>query len=259
MEENILKDMYLDLKINGKILGFRRKYNEEYEIILHFNSFFYKILEILSKKGVEQKNMYIIAAVAQLHKLYQSCILLFERGLKDIAYILIRSIIELTFKIKAVLNDEEFIDKMLLNELHETKKFLNYIKEKELFDIVPENQLKDYIELNNRKIAGRKKEEITNKKIADDYKMTKEYLVYKFHCDDIHQSTNAISKLIKKTENGFLIDIDLQLSDFKESIAWLLSISFEVFDVLFNQYLCCEELEKEYEEIITLSKKVFLE
>lgn len=258
MDENILEDMCLELKINEKIPNFRKKYTKEYDIVLQFNKLYYKIIELLSKKDVNQKNMYIISSIAQLHKLYQSCILLFERGLKDNAYILIRTIIELTFKIAEVLKNEDFIDQMLLDELHETKNILMDIKNNKLFDIVSENELNEYIELNRNEINNRKREKIYISKLAKDNNMVREYLVYRFHCDYTHQSTYAIGKIIKKIPTGYFLDINLQLNDFKYSVAWLLGNSFLVFDILFKKYIESESLKKEYEEIVQACTKVFI-
>lgn len=257
-EENILEDMYLDLKINDKIPSFRNQYKKEYEVIFQVNKLYYKIMELLSKGGTNQKNMYITASVAQLHKLYQSCILLFERGLKDSAYILIRTIIELSIKIAEVLKNDNFIDEMLLDELYETKNILINIKENKLFDIVPKEKLNEYIEVNANEINGRKRKRISTYNLAKNNNMEKEYLLYRFHCDYTHQSTFTISKIIKRTPKGYLLDINMQLKDFKHSIAWLLSISFIAYDLLFNKYLNNVELKNEYNQIVQTCMKIFI-
>ena len=83
MEDDILKDGYLDLKINSCIDGFRCRYKEEYNCLKEIDSFFYKIQDELIKKGANQQNTFIMASLVQLQKLYDSSILLFERGLVD--------------------------------------------------------------------------------------------------------------------------------------------------------------------------------
>ena len=50
------------------------------------------------KKADIGVGIYLLAAIMQLNSLYQSTIILLERGLKDPANVIIRTIIELAFK-----------------------------------------------------------------------------------------------------------------------------------------------------------------
>ncbi len=87
------------------------------------------------------KDVYLLASIVQLNKLYQSAILLFERGLRESANIIIRTIIEVSFKNIEVMRNIEFINELWLEQQYQNKKCLENIKNKKLFDLIPENKI----------------------------------------------------------------------------------------------------------------------
>lgn len=186
MEDDRLKEGYLDLKINSCIEGFRCRYKDEYNCLKEIDSFFYKIQDELIKKGANQQNTFIMASLVQLQKLYDSAILLFERGLVEAGNTLIRPILELSFKIIEVIMNEDFVEDLLLEEQHDNLKLMNDIENHKLFDLVPENQLKEYKEIIEKRIDGRKIPKTKANYLADKNGLYREYILYRLQCEYVH-------------------------------------------------------------------------
>ncbi len=251
MEDDILKDGYLDLKINSCIDGFRCRYKEEYNCLKEIDSFFYKIQDELIKKGANQQNTFIMASLVQLQKLYDSSILLFERGLVESGNTLIRPILELSFKIIEVISNDEFVEDLLLDEQYENLKLMKDIEEHKLFELFPENQLKEHKEIIEERIDSRKRPKTKSNYLAEKNGLYREYILYRLQCEYVHQSTGVIGRTIKVTSDGKIyVDADLQLKDFKKSIAWLLSITTISIEIILRQYIKNEDLSHEYNRII---------
>lgn len=76
-----------------------------------------------------RQDLYVLSSLTELNELFQSVVLLLERGLKDSAYIIIRSILELIFRIIEVIRNEKFIDTLSLKQQYDKyKKTPNIIK-----------------------------------------------------------------------------------------------------------------------------------
>lgn len=245
-----LKDEYLDLKINDCIIGFRDRYRKEFDVIKEFNVFF-RLLQIeLGKKGQGQQNVCIMASLNQLHKLYQSAILLFERGLVESANVLIRTILDLIFKITECIRSEDFVDKFLIEEKYELIKTLKNMKSSGTFDMIPQAKIEEYIEECNKEINNKPRPDFRASTLARNNGLEKAYILYRFQCDYTHQSASIIGRIIKQTEEGLYIDGDLQLEDFRQSIAWLMSITDIIFPIIINEYLKNEDLFKRHEQLV---------
>ena len=257
MDDDILIDEYLDLKINDCIIGFRDRYRKEYDVIKEFNAFF-RLLQIeLGKKGQEKQNVCIMASLNQSHKLYQSAVLLFERGLVESANVLIRTILDLIFKITECIRNEEFVDKLLIDEKYELIKTLQDIKRNSMFDMLPLEKIEKYIEECNKEIKNHPRPNLKASILATKNGLEKAYILYRFQCDYTHQSASTIGRIIKQTEDGLYIDGDLQLEDFRQSIAWLMSITDIIFPIIIKEYLKSEELQKKHEELVVNIESTF--
>ena len=251
VEKENLEDGYLDLKINKYIKGFREKYKNEYNCIKKVNMFFQKIQMELTKKGVTQQNTFIMASLSQLQKSYESSILLFERGLRESGNALIRTILDLSFKIIEVIRNEDFVEDLLLEEQYESLALLNDIETNKIFDMISEQQVKEYKKIVETNINHREKPKTKTIYLANKNKLNREYILYRLQCDYVHQSTGIIGSIIKRTSKGdYYIDGDLQLKNFKSSIAWLLSITTISIKVILEEYIKKEELIKEFNEIV---------
>lgn len=246
-----IKEGYLDLKINKYIEGFRKKYKNEYNCVKKVNMFFQKIQTELTKKGFTQQNTFIMASLSQLQKSYESTILLFERGLRESGNTLIRTILDLSFKIIEVIRNEDFVEDLLLEEQYESLALLNDIETNKIFDMISEKQVKEYKKIAKTNINNRKRPKTRTIYLVNKNKLHREYILYRLQCDYVHQSTGIIGSIIKRTSKGnYYIDGDLQLKDFKSSIAWLLSITTISIKVILEEYIKSEELIKEFNEIV---------
>ena len=251
MEENKFKDGFLDLRINNYIEGFRNKYKNEYNCLKEIDTFFYRIQKELTKKVVTQENTFIMASLSQIQKLYDSCILLFERGLVESANTLIRPILDLSFKIIEVIKNKEFVEDLLLEEQYELLALLNDIEEHKIFHMIPKDQVEKYNEIVKYNINNREKPKTKTNYLVNKNGLHKEYVLYRLQCDYVYQSTAVMMENIKITSNGIcFIDGDLQLNDFKTSIAWLLSITTISIKAILEDYIKNQELIEELNEII---------
>ena len=237
------KDEFIDLIVNDCVKDFRGKYLKEYTLINKFVKLFRMCEYEIKMNGSTTQDLYLLSAVTQLNELFQSSIILLERGLKDSAYIIIRSILELIFRIVEVIRNKDFINTMSLKQQYENKKILNDIKENNLFDMVSEKDVFNYIEKFNKEINGEKEPKFTLKELAKKNGFNKEYILYRLQCDYTHQTNFVIESKIKITESGFIIDGNFKLNDFKMSIAWLISITSIVFPVILDEYIKNKEIK----------------
>lgn len=235
MQKN--NDEFIDLKVNDCIIDFRQQYNKEYEIIYELINIFRLFEDKLEKKGLSKQNLYVLASLMQLNKLYQSSIILLERGLKESAFGTIRTILDLTFKIIEVIRNEEFIDLLSQYQQHETRKCLKDIKNNNLFDMIPEDEVIKLIEKYNQEINEEKQPKIRAYDLAKKNGFERAYILYRLQCDYTHQSNSVIESTIKVTENGYYIDGNFQIEDFKMSVALLISITVIVFPILIDEYI----------------------
>ncbi|MBR3153039.1 MAG: hypothetical protein IKF52_05540 [Clostridia bacterium] len=257
MEDNReLEDGYLDLKINKYIGNFRKQYENEYLCIKKINNYLYKIQNEIEKKGVSQQNVFIMASLTEIQKIFCSSILLFERGLPESANILIRSILELSFKIIEVIRNEDFVEDLLLVNLYEELAIINKIEESKLFDIVPQQETIRLKQKYKKEINGRIKPNAKPYYLAKRNNLNKEYILYKLQCEHSHQSIKIIGDIIEITDEGVIINGDLRLDEFKSSIAWILSIIAIAVEVILKEYINNNILKVEFDEILIYFKDI---
>lgn len=256
MKNREFKDGFIDLQMNNYIVRFREKYVNEYDVVKELYEIFKCILDELGKKGELQQNVYIMASITQLYKLYQSAIILLERGLRESANVLIRTILELSFKVIEVIRDKAFVDKFWLEQEYENWTTLKHIKENKLFHLVPEEQVNEHIEHYLQKTNGKNtKRTVTD--MAKNNGLLEAYIIYRIQCKYTHQSTSVIEGIIKRDGDRCYIDGNLQLNDFKESVAFLISIVIIPLPILFDEYLDNKELIEVYEMFCKKYEKVF--
>ena len=251
MEDNrVLEDGYLDLKINQYISNFRKQYENEYLCIKKFNNFLSKLQSEIGKKGVSQQNAFIMASLMEIQKIYCSAILLFERGLPESANILIRTVLELSFKIIETIRNKDFVEDLLLADFYEGLTIINDIEKSKLFDIVSQQKIIELKERYNKEINGKNKPKTKVNYIVNKNNLQKEYILYRLQCEHSHQSAKVIGDIIKITDKEIYIDGDLRLEEFKTSIAWILSIITIAVEVILKEYLNNDILQKEFDTIL---------
>lgn len=257
MGEYVLKDGFLDLAMNEYIINHRKQYQKEYEVITNFNEYIFKIINMLLSNGSNKQNMFIIASVVEMHKFYQSVVLLLERGLPESANSLIRSMIDLLIKLIEVIRVPKAVDILLLNADYETKNILNYLYQNELFDMVPKEELEELIGENEKKIKVGKNPRIKTKELAEKNNVIKMYTLFRFQSDYTHLSTNIIGRVIKTNDKGYYIDESLTINNFKMDIGLAISIISIMIEFILNEYMKNELLVNEYKKLEENFENVF--
>lgn len=250
-------DEYIDLIVNEYLPEFRQKHSNEYEIIYQLINLFRICEKQLEGLEVNRKNKFILASIMQLNKLYQSSVILFERGLKESANIIIRSILELSLKLISVIHDENFLDILLNDEAIEFKKLLNEIKENKFFDMIPKKIVDEYIKTCEENIDINIKEKPRVYKMASNNNLKKVYIFYRLQCDYTHQNTNIVAGIVKETDKVCYVDGNFQLEDFKFSVAYLISITIIAFPVIINEYLKNDNIKQQYDLFMENFEKSF--
>ena len=260
MDNNNLKleDGFLDLKLNVAIPVFREEHKSDYLVVLKVKSFLDELQNCFVDKTVSEQDKFLAASIVELNKLFQSAVLLYERGLPESANIVVRSILELSFKIIESVNNKDFLKEMIFDVNSNAIKTLNDIKNNEFYDIVPKDRLNkllsdcQHLESQNGKIN------IRAYNLAQRNKMLREYILYRIYCDYPHQSLKVIDEIVDYTPDGVNLNGDLRLEDFSQSIAMLISITMISFPKILEHSLIdgklkvqFDLLQKEFEKTYT--------
>lgn len=252
-----LEDGFLDLKLNEAIVAFRNEYKSEYALIFEIKSFLDEAQEFFLGKTVSKQDMFLSASILELNKLFQSAVLLFERGLPESSNIVIRSILELSFRIVELIRNDDFLKEMILDINSETLSTLKNIKKYELFDLVPQS---DFHKLLNdcQQVESKKgKTDIRASILAKRNGLEKEYIIYRTYCDYTHQSVKVIDENVKIKPDGVKLNGDLRLDDFSESIAMLASITMVPFSKLVEHSLIDKNLKCRFDLLQEVYVKTF--
>ena len=94
-DKNDLDEGFLDLHINDCIAKLRYKYEKEYNVVFELIDIFKILLKSFIGKRVLAKDLFVYSAIIELYKLFQSSVLLLERGLPISARSINRTIISI--------------------------------------------------------------------------------------------------------------------------------------------------------------------
>ena len=243
----ILQDGFLDLKLNAIITAFRQEHNAEYAVVFKIKSFLDEAQDCFVRKKVSKQDMFLSASIMELNKLFQSAVLLFERGLPSSANIIVRSILELSFKIIELIKNENFLQEMIMDINSETLKTLNNIKNEKLYELMPQDRLEQLLEDCQQKKSQSGNVNIGAYNLADRNGLKKEYILYRTYCGYTHQSLSSIDEFIETTPQGVTLDGDLRLADFSESLALLISITMISCPYIAQHSLICEKMKNQFD------------
>ena len=243
-------DGYLSDAFNKNIYNLRNQYKTEYEIADKIGELLYYVAETYCIKGTEQRNVYVTASIIQIYKYYQSSIILLERGLNEAAFSLVRSMIELSFKIIEVIRNKNSLYKIILKEQFEEKSILNYLKEKELYNLVDKETLNKKLEEIDKVIEGKKKpkKETSIYTIGDNNELYDAYAVYKYNCDYVHLSTRTIMEKVEFNKDGIFINSNPEFKNFKENINFIITIPLFILPYIV-EYVNTEDVNKKFNRI----------
>lgn len=239
-----MNDEFIDLLVNECLVDFRKEHEGEYKIVYDLIMFFRKCEEQFKGLQATRENVFLLSSIVQLNKLFQSAVIVFERGLKESGDIIIRSIMELVLKVISVIRKENFLDVLLNDEEKEKKKVFSDIKENKYFDIISEEQVDKMIQKCNENIDGRfQKSRVAQ--MAKDNDLDRLYILYRVKSAYTHQSSDVVAGIVKDTDGGLLIDGNFQLEEYKTSIALLISIVIPVLQVITDEFLRKDSLKEE--------------
>ena len=241
-----LQDGFLDLKLNTIITAFRQEHNAEYAVVFKVKSFLDEAQDCFVGKKVSKQDMFLSASIVELNKLFQSAVVLFERGLPSSANIIVRSILELSFKIIELIKNENFLQEMIMDSNLKTLKTLNDIKNNKLYNVVPSDLVEELLEDCRRKKTQSCNVNIGASALADRNGLKKEYILYRTYCDYTHQSLSAINEIIDITSQGVTLDGDIKLTNFSESLALLISITMISFPYFAQHSLIDEKIKDQF-------------
>lgn len=249
-----LTDGFIDLKINENLLGFRNAHQKEYAIIRETKTLLDSMQREFINQDVSKSEMYLVTAIIELNKLFQSAVVLFERGLLESGNIIIRSCLELSFKIVEIIKNKNFVDDMIKELNHETITTLNIIKSNKLYDIVPKLEVKRMLSIYNT--AGAKPK-ISPFKLAKKNDLMREYILYRLYCNDSHQSIATLSEIQIFEDNGVRLNGNLRLDKFSESVYMLISIIMIPFPTLIDEVFIDDKVKEQYEKLKENFQNVF--
>lgn len=256
MENKIqLPDGFVDMRINENLSKFRSEHKEEYKFIKETKKLFDKAQQKFIGQTVTKNEMYLATSLISLSKLFQSAVLLFERGLLEPGNIIMRSCIELSFKIVELIKNKKFINSMIKEQYYEAKNTLEIINNNKLYDMVPKETVEDL--LNKPQIKNSKYIKLSPYKLAQKNDLLEGYILYRLYCNDSHQSIATLSETQIFEDDGVRLNGNLRLEEFSSSIYMLISIVLVPFPTLIEKYSTDNELKKQYESLIDSFKRIY--
>lgn len=242
---------FLSTEINDCIPIFRNRFASEYELINQINEFCYDLQDRFIGYEATREVVYYLTALTELHKLYQSVILLLERGLDSSANIVMRSAIELSLKFLEAMRNPDQIDAFIA---HDEETHLKISKE---FQKNSGIEIEASISNGTFSPDHKKYKHLTTRELAERNDCGPLYTIYRLLCDDTHQSPYVLGQHIEKTENGVLVDAGFQLENFRKSAALLISIVIKPVPKLLCIIPNDDRLEKQYKLIENSYMSIF--
>lgn len=242
---------FLSTEINDCIPIFRNRFASEYELINQINEFCYDLQDRFIGYEATREVVYYLTALTELHKLYQSVILLLERGLDSSANIVMRSAIELSLKFLEAMRNPDQIDAFIA---HDEETHLKISKE---FQKNSGIEIEASISNGTFSPDHKKYKHLTTRELAEQNDCGPLYTIYRLLCDDTHQSPYVLGQHIEKTENGVLVDAGFQLENFRKSAALLISIVIKPVPKLLCIIPNDDRLEKQYKLIENSYMSIF--
>lgn len=249
-----LTDGFFDLRINDFLPKFRNTHKKEYELIRETKSLFDKAKCKFIGQTVTEDELYLATEIVGLSKLFQSAVVLFERGLLESGNIIIRSCIELSLKIVELAKNKNFIDDMKKEQNFENKRTLDNITRKELYDLVPKEKVEELLSSFN---LEEDKPKFSVFKLAEKNNLMQVYILFRLYCNESHQSISTLKEIQVFKDDGVSLNGNLRLDKFSEAIYMLISIVIIPFPALIDKYSTDYELKEQYESLIENLQNTF--
>ena len=248
---------FLNFKINECLPKFREEHKEEYAVIFDLMQLLKSIEDKFVGKYASQQSIFLFSAVIEINRLFQSAILLLERGLSTSAKIITRTILELSIKIVEMVKNKEFIQEVLFDEIGEARSTVRAAERYNRTDLIPPEKIQEIEET----YSSLKKDKSYKKKRIEDLAKKNgleiEYLLYKTYCSSTHISASTLGKNFKHLSAGIVFDAGVQLDNFKNDLCSLIGIVLISIPCLTNEYFNDDNLMKKYDLICDNFQKEF--
>lgn len=200
---SIDKNGFLSQEIYDWIKENRSKYKDIFLLSEEINQFAHRILFQVNPHNNNEQELLIALLYNRALSTFQGIIILSERGLINEGKVLLRSLVEIMYALIASSKYEDIAKKYLLNDIHESSKMINKLKNSSLKKIP-----KFYIPLLKREkeIENVKKEKNVNKltieqlsRKADLYEH--HLTIYPFLCNTVHSAARDIGQSLDLKKN----------------------------------------------------------
>ena len=214
------KDNFLDTNIKKFVKQVRKKYSLIFKAIFSFNNLSKDIEKHFVKENVKDVDIYVFTIFNKIHNIFQSAVLLTERGLCNDALILLRTMYESIFKMKYAIKEEKNLDIIINDELLKQKGILKKIKKYKLFEYMEEEDIVIKLKEIEEKITDKK--QLNTETLSEDVGMNEQYIIYKYLCNYVHNNFSAIIEKVKETEEGIVIESGFDCENICSTLLFLL-------------------------------------
>ena len=105
-----------------------RAYPREFEIMYEANRQIYQIIEATNASRADRIGSFLLSVFIQIHKLFQSAIILLARGLEEQAKAILRILLERLMIIAAVNNNPKNYERWVLHQEKERKRLIENVR-----------------------------------------------------------------------------------------------------------------------------------
>ena len=202
-------------------------HNDIFQLFRETNLFMYKIYDLLSHNANDLIGLFFVGVYVKIHKQIQSATVLLSRGLEEETKIMLRSILDKLFIMRAIYNDKDNFDKLLSHHNFERRSLNNAIKNK-----LPGLEKLPY------NINLPKGNRTSMKQWANLANMEDQYnVVYWLFSTNIHCSLSSLeSDLSIKDGSPYIIDICPHFEETTELLLTILDDAFNAIDVIVNYF-----------------------
>ncbi len=191
---------YLNLDDLNEVIC--RAYPREFEIMYEANRQILQIIEVIDASRTDRIGLFLLSVFIQIHKLFQSAIILLARGLEEQAKAILRILLERLMIIAAVNNNPQNYDRWILNQEKERKRLIDNVRNNKPGVGHLEDEIKD-IEM------PKECEGMTFKKWAMEAGMEERYYrEYSYLSGHVHYSMEAYRET-EIVENGEFIGLSM--------------------------------------------------
>lgn len=213
--------------LNSLAEGFILPENKElFEFANEINRWMYRLYLSKGLNINNEEKRYFLSFWGEMHKTYQSIVLLTQRGLEEDSFTLLRRLYEMLFKVVAISKDSKNIEKLKESELYEFYKLNRKLERNE-----PGTEIFKEKKVNFNETTGCQKVTVTEWAKMADMEDVYNYQ-YFILCESSHAGYSSINSSIKKTTDEIRALLIPKYEHYKLITTEAISIIFQLIDVL---------------------------